>query len=190
MKTKQLTDGLNEKKEDDTRVADRKRRLRKDYRILEETTEFEWLKNVSHITAPFERRPNQDTNGNDRYMMFGNRKNTKQLIEYSKNKNKYYLCGNLRIGSHISSSGRNLAQRTLPTDRKTNPTYETKMVHQEWEYQSISRRYTRYRKARGSAINRLKAQDNGDGRLYDWQTIHKMVLKQREEEGYDSSGIE
>ena len=73
---------------------------------------------------------------------------------------------------------------------KTNPTYETKIAHQDWEYQSLSRRYTRYGKERANAINKLKAQDNGDGGFYDWKTIHARALKQREEEGYDSAGIE
>jgi len=72
LKTKQLVDGLNATTEDDTRAADRKRCLRKDHRILKEITEFEWIKQVAHVTPPVKRRVAQET-GSERYILFGTR---------------------------------------------------------------------------------------------------------------------
>ena len=73
---------------------------------------------------------------------------------------------------------------------ESKPAICNKIVHQDWEYQALTRRYAGYRKARPTAINRLKTQDKEDGRFYGWKTIREMVLKQREEEGYGSEGIE
>ena len=75
LKTKQLVDGLNTTTEDDARAADRKRCLRKDHRILKEITEFEWIKQVAHVTPPLKRRLAQET-GSERYILFGARQNT------------------------------------------------------------------------------------------------------------------
>ena len=66
-----------------------------------------------------------------------------------------------------------------------------KVVHQEGEYQALTRRYTRYKKSRIVATNRLKllGNDKGEGKFYGWKVIHEMVLNVREEEGYDSSTV-
>ena len=73
-------------KEDEARIADRKRSLRKDYRILKGIAEFDWVKQVSHVTAPFKQRSNQEANESDRYMLFGNlaKKTQKQMLGHRK----------------------------------------------------------------------------------------------------------
>jgi len=75
---------------------------------------------------------------------------------------------------------------------KVNPAYEMKAVHQEAEYQALTRRYTRYKKSRIMAIHRLKLinNDKGEEKFYGWKEIHDMVLKMREQEGYDSATAE